>query len=366
MSASTTEWGDNLPSMQVCPGGKVMGVWSLLRAVVGGVAFALTFAGTPVFAMDGIPHGGGGGSGFTPPVGYGQAFASIQTALAEESRVLRDALLGRARSPATAPDIWAAGNTGSTDFDGATPVRSLRSGAIAGWDGPGLGDWRFGIAGGWSSSEEKPGLETGRADVKTWGAGGYFAGPIGPLRLIGGGAYESHRFSVQRTDLVINPGDRYRSAFSGSTAEAFGELSAPFHRGSTYWAPFVRGTFGSVRTDGFLETGAANPMSGAAADQSFAWSEAGVRGSAPDLPFAPFLALSWRRQLDGLVSTAHLSIKGVNFTTSGARLARDSADVEGALGTPLSRRIRLDLLYDGSFASGFQANRISLRVKSQF
>src|SRR3569832_922523 len=110
-------------------------------------AFSLGLLATPSLAMDGIGHNGSGGGGGGPPTGLAQAYASIRSALLDDSRVVRDAILGRAHEPGQGG--WVAGHSGTDRMDGAGAA-SLNSRGSAGLGGFDLqsGAWRVGIAAG--------------------------------------------------------------------------------------------------------------------------------------------------------------------------------------------------------------------------
>jgi fibronectin-binding autotransporter adhesin len=349
-------------------------------------------AATPVFAMDGIPHNGGGGAS-APTPGLGQIYASVQSALADGSGVLRDALLGRTHQPDGGQGLWVLGHGGSVqqNGDGLATLKGDRGGVIGGFDA-GLGhDWRLGVAAGAMRADLKAAGATSAATLQTWQAGLYGGGPIGPLRLSAGLGYEDHRIDVQRTDLTSGTPDPYRADVGATTRQAFAELAYPLSAGALRWEPYGAAAWSDIRTRGFTEHGASAALSGGAADFRSGSTDLGLRVGGSDGAWTPWASLAWRHGFGDRTPQAALTIaQGASappalvpvklgasgtggastgdtaFTASGLPIARDSGVVEGGLRLRLSRSADLGLIYDGAFARGLQDQRLALRLSARF
>ncbi len=361
------------------------------------VSFAVASAAAPVFAMDGIPHNGGGSGGSGPAPGAGQIYASVQSALANGALVLRDAVLGQLSHPAGGVNIWAFGHGGESRQTGnaLATLKGDRDGALAGADISLGHDWRVGAAGGLMTSRFKAPAATSDATVQTWQAGLYGGGPVGPLRLAAGLGYESHRLDVHRTQITAGVADPYGAALRAQTTEAFGELAYPLSTGPVTWEPYVGGAWSDLHTDRFSEHGATSVIEGRPSDFRTASTDLGLRASGSEGAWTPWISTAWRHGLGDLSPRSALTMAGgqtqapaavrmemavvqegassgsgssggTAFTATGLPLPRDAGVVQAGLRWRLSHAADLGLVYDGVYGRGLQDQRLALRLTARF
>jgi outer membrane autotransporter protein len=356
-------------------------------------AFSLGLLATPSLAMDGIP-GGGHGAGGAPPTGLAQVYASIRSTLLDDSRVVRDAILGRAHEPGQGG--WVAEHSGTDRMDGAGAA-SLNSRASTGLGGFDLqsGGWRVGVAAGGGEATYRAPAATASASVDSWHAGAWIGGGIGGLRLTGGGAYSHHDVTGRRTDS----GGAYNSAFSVETTQAFGEAAYPLKAGPVGLEPYVRTAWVGLRAQGFAEGGnGSTPVSVDGASEGVGYGDLGLRFSGSLGAIRPYADVSWRRawgdlrpvatgsaplvgggggggvpvamslgdHAEGVGAAAVIPAGSGAIADLGLPVARDGGTVKAGLQAPLGRAGLLSLGYDGVFGKGVNDQGVSLRLSVRF
>ena len=174
--------------------------------------------------------------------------------LADDSRYLRQAVLGRAvqaqyqdlgsdiaisaaggvetpQAPvASLVGFWAQAFGAWANYDGngnaAGGKRDL-GGFVSGLDVGLDGDWRLGAAAGYSQSSLALDARAGSADVDTISLAVYGGGSLGPVALRAGAAWSWHDIDTARN--VAYPGvfEREKASYDGDTGQIFGELAYP-------------------------------------------------------------------------------------------------------------------------------------------
>jgi outer membrane autotransporter protein len=261
----------------------------------------------------------------------GEVHASVSGVLADESRYVRDAMLGRltqasytgrsgqvASLGAGGPQVAAldaqAMTVGSdepmtvgyddkslaapqsygpalvfwtnafgawADFDGnknaASADRNL-GGFVSGMDAHVAGSWRLGLATGASFSDISVDARHSGADVDSFHLGGYAGGAAGPLALRGGGAWTWNDIDTSRA--VIFPGffEREKASYGAGTGQIFGEVAYPTAMGAIALEPFADIAGVSIDTDSFKEHGGAlSALRGRSVDEDVGYSTVGLR-----------------------------------------------------------------------------------------
>ncbi len=236
----------------------------------------------------------------------GEIHASAAGVMLDESRYVRDAVLGRARQsyggvggplaalgpntqaiayvgepgqalayrgekqpvykagpPAPTPSepvfaAWtqAIGAWGRTEgnSNAATLDRTV-GGFIGGLDATIAQHWRLGLAGGYTRSSIDLDARASSASIDNVHLALYGGGQFGPLGVRGGAAYTWHNIDTRRT--IAFPGffDATRADYDAHTAQAFGEIGYAVLWGRAAIEPFAAVAHVNLDTDPFRETG---------------------------------------------------------------------------------------------------------------
>ena len=352
----------------------------------------------------------------------GEVHASTAGLLVDESRYMRDAVLGRlrqasyggaagtaalalggptafageeemntalgyAKSPviakapmvAPAPDrdivFWAQGfgAWGRFGSDGnATSVRRDLAGFISGLDTRVGERGRAGIAAGYTGSRNS--LDgRGSAHVDTAHVAGYGGWSFGALNLRAGGAYAAHSIDTDRT--IAFPGffDRATARYDAGTAQVFGEAGYGFAFGNIAVEPFAGGAWVRFDSDAAAERGGAAALNVAANRFEVGYSALGVRAAsivklANDMVLIPRASLAWQHAFDSVTPAARLAFlnSGTAFTISGVPIARDALLAEAGLDLAIGHNATVGVSYVGQIAGRVQDHAAKGRFSWKF
>jgi len=344
----------------------------------------------------------------------GEVYATTAAVLANDSRYLRDSLVGRLMQagysgPGTQttalgtdntvavaslddqamglgprgdaydsqpqPDgpnlaFWTRAFGAWANFDGNANVASASrqlGGFVSGMDA-GIGtDWRIGAATGLSQSSISVDARHSAADVVTTYLAAYAGGSLGPVVLRTGGAWGWSDIDTSRA--VIFPGfyERERSSYGGNTGQVFGEVAYPILIGPAAIEPFGGFAFVHVSADSFHERGDVAALRGTSEDDDVSYSTLGLRVATTwhvsDLLVVPHASAVWQHAYGDLTPDAALAFAstGVGFVITGVPLASDSALIDIGLDLNLDSNITLGVSYAGQFASEVQDNAVKGR-----
>jgi outer membrane autotransporter protein len=333
----------------------------------------------------------------------GELHASTAGVLVEESRDLREAVLGRLRQasfdnaadamtsraarPAavagTVPEtkthasrltFWAQGlgARGRIDGDGnAATVGRRHAGAVAGLDGA-VDDWRFGFAAGYSDSAVGMDARASSASIESGHAAFYGAGSAGAWSARAGMAYSYHQ--IDTTRAIAFPGfvDRASAAYHGGTAQVFGEIGYGFGFGPVALEPFAGAAWVQARTSGFTEKGGVAALTGARDREEAGFATLGARLATTvavgRMMLAPRLSAAWQHVLGDVTPVTPLSFAsgGTAFEIAGAPLARNSALLEAGADLYLDAQTTLGILYQGQVARNAEDHAVRGRLAVRF
>ena len=329
----------------------------------------------------------------------GELHASTAGVLVDESRDLRDAVLGRLRrasfdnapggtaSRAARPAalagtethasglaFWAQGfgARGRIDGDGnAATVGRRHAGAVAGFDGA-VDDWRFGFAAGYSDSAVGVDARASSASVDSGHAALYGAGSAGAWNMRAGMAYSYHQIDTTRT--VAFPGfvERTTAAYHGGTTQVFGEIGYGVGFGPVALEPFAGAAWVQARTSGFTEKGGVAALTGARNREEAGFATLGGRLATSvavgGMMLAPRLSAAWQHVLGDVtpVTTLSFASGGTAFEIAGAPLARNSALLEAGADLYLNAQTTLGILYQGQIARNAEDHAVRGRLAVRF
>ena len=378
------------------------------RSVAGGIDSAIT-AGNPMSGFDAL-------FSLSPAVLSGaldqlsgEVHVSTAGVLADESRYMRDAVLGRLRqasyggnasmaslsvggpvaafadgeldsalaygkspivtkaprmvAPSHDVTFWAQGfgarGRFETDGNAATLRRDL-AGFISGVDTRIGSNGRLGVAAGYTGS--KNALDgRGIADVETAHIAGYGGWNFGAFNLRAGGAYAFHSINTDR--LIAFPGffDRTTANYDGHTGQVFGELGYGFALGNVAIEPFAGAAWVRVKTDAAAERGGLAALNVAGMTFETGYATLGIRAASMiplghDMVLIPRGTLAWQHAFDNVTPAGALAFQAapVPFTIAGVPIARDSLLAEAGLDLAIGRQATLGISYVGQHANNVQ------------
>lgn len=311
----------------------------------------------------------------------GEVHSSARSVLLSDSQFVRDAALGRLRSPSSArPGIavaeacgastscavldemtfWtrAFGSWGRWNGDGnASTVWRNTGGIFVGADLPVMERGRAGLLVGYSNTSIQAAERNSTVTSDNFHLGIYGGAQWGDLALRAGLAYTWHTLSTVRSIAFQGFSDTVKGRYAGGTAQAFGELGYGLQVGRAAIEPFANVAYAGLRTDGFGETGGAAALTswGSFADATF--TTLGARAST-GFTVAGVVATAkgsagWRHAFGDTTPDSTFAFAGGGaFTVLGVPIAQDSAVIDAGVDVSLAPNVNLGVSYGGQFGAG--------------
>jgi outer membrane autotransporter protein len=316
---------------------------------------------------------GGGG----PTLAYSANGMTVEPAMAYAPRA-KDAYAAdfpvKARPAAPPPDpemaFWsqAFGAWGRFDGDGnAADAKRTLGGFMSGFDRS-FGSWRAGLAGGYTHSSLSVSARASSASVA-----GYAGSTFGAFNLRSGAAFSAHDIGASRSIIFPGFNDQTRASYDGSTAQAFGELGYGMSFGQIAAEPFAGLSFVRVATDAFREAGGAAVLGGAGESHQVGYSSIGARAAtrvtmANGTVVMPRASLAWQHAFSNVTPTATLAFlgTGAGFTVAGLPLARDSALIDAGFDVAVRPNATLGLSYSGQLADNVRYHAVKGNATLRF
>jgi outer membrane autotransporter protein len=348
----------------------------------------------------------------------GEVHASTQATMIEDSRYLRQAVLGRLRqvpyagdagamaalgaggpmlayaepaadsalaypinpplaAPLRSPDFtfWAqgVGAWGKINNDGnaADLTRSL-GGVFTGFDRR-FGEWRVGLAGGYTNSSVSVNARSSSANIDTAYIAGYGGTNLGPLNFRSGAAFAWHMISTSRS--VVFPGfsEQASARYNAAEGQVFGEVGYGMGFGSVAVEPFAGLAWVHLSADNFTETGGVSALRGTSNTDDVGYSTLGARWAsnylmADGMMLMPRASLAWQHAFGTVTPTAALVFQntGTSFPILGVPIARDAALVEAGGDLLLTLQTKVGLAYVGQLASTTQDHSVKANFSWRF
>jgi outer membrane autotransporter protein len=345
----------------------------------------------------------------------GEVHASVQTTLLDDSRFVRQAVLGRLRqmpyngeagamaalagggpnlayfrgladpevnstglayassaepafpakamalkaSPAPSDLVfWAQGigAWGKVRSDGNAADASRTFGGVVGGLDFGFGNLRAGLVTGYSQANVKIDDRTSSAKVETGYAGAYAGTSVGAWSLRAGAVYAFHDIGTSRAIAFPGFNDQTSANYRGGTGQVFGEVGYGLLRGAIAAEPFAGLTWAHLDTGRFTEAGGAAALSGAGNTESVGFSSLGMRLATNymlqnGMILTPRVSLAWQHSFSGIPPAAVLA-----FASTGPAFT--------IAGVPLARD---SALVDAGVALRINPNaRIGMSYSGQF
>lgn len=300
----------------------------------------------------------------------GEILASTISGLTDDSRHLRNALMGMRAPEESGVFVWGAGFGSWGDFDAGVTSYAMSTdhmGLVAGLGFGGNG-FAAAVSAGIGGSDFRMDGRADRADVEskylaahaTFGAEAGFQGSVGV-------SYAWHEIETSRSIAIAPLVQTLTSARDGDTLQLFGELAYAFLAGSTSVTPFARLAHVDTSSDAFVEAGGNAALSVAGADQKTTFLSLGARArfNTGNSGFQPYLSAAWNRAFDDRsgVIASRFTAGGPAFGITGALIPKNSAEVEAGF-EYTSGKFSLGAAYTGTLASDREAHgaRVTARI----
>ena len=284
-------------------------------------------------------------------------------------------------------DFWgqAFGDWGRVSSDGnAAAISRSTGGFVLGGDVTAtnlLGaDWRFGLAGGYTSDRITASQRLSSANFESVFGGAYAGASFGAVRLRAGALYGTNSTSTSRS--VVFPGfaDALSASYGGSTAQAFGEAGyrielagaslggLAFSRASV--EPFADAAAILIHQNGFTESGGIAALTGFGRDFNIQTTTLGVRSeiALASMPLTLKTMLGWRHAYGDVVPSVLLGFQGgaQAFSVSGIPIDRDAFVAEAGIDYSLTSMLSVGVSYSGQFGQRAMDNAFKGNVNLRF
>ncbi|MFK4133026.1 autotransporter domain-containing protein [Pseudomonas luteola] len=317
--------------------------------------------------------------------------ASTQTALVEDSRLVRNAMTDRLHNAQvsaadTAPGmqnlmgdnargvVWtqALGAWGKTDSThNVSGLDTHTTGILLGADAPLNDTWRLGALAGYSHSDFDLRHTSGSSKSDNYHLGLYAGAQWDALSLKLGAAHTWHDIDAKRTLSVLGSADRLSPNYDAGTTQVFGELGYLIRQNQVTLEPFAGLAHVRVHTDSFHERSGALALDNKSQDTDVTFSTLGLRASTTasvgSVQLKPSATLGWRHAFGDVTPEHKAAFEGGNtFTLEGAPIARNAAVIEGAVGMALNETVSVGISYGGQLSSDTTDQNVKANLTLRF
>ncbi len=329
----------------------------------------------------------------------GEIHASVKGAFLEESRYLREAVLGRLRQvsgpvpsgdyaqeglaiqPAAAGGvtgttraIWGTvvGAIGSLEEDGnAAELERNTAGLIVGIDGAVGESGRLGLVIGYthSSFDVDDRASSGSSDNLHLGVYGGFE--IDGFGLRAGAAYSRHFVETSRKASFGDFSEDLDADYNAGTAQLFAETGYRLDFASASFEPFAGIAYVNVHTDSFEESKGTAALAQDSSDTDQVFSTLGLRAMTLFILGGSETMLSatvgWRHAFEDVTPEADLSFAGGNsFEIAGTPIDRDALALQAGIEMRVGENSSFAVTYSGQIGDDAEDHAASARLTVDF
>ena len=262
---------------------------------------------------------------------------------------------------------WAqgVGAWGRIDGDGnAAEAKRDLAGFFTGIDRR-FGDWRAGLAAGYTTSSVNVAARSSSATVNTGHLAAYAGTSFGAWNVRGGADLAWSAIDTNRSIVFPGFAETANAHFNAGEAQLFGEIGYGVALGQIAAEPYAGFAFVHLHTDAFAETSGLAALNGAAAADDVGYTTLGIhlatsRMLANGMALTPRISLAWQHAFGDVDPVAALTFQtlGTSFTTGGVPIARDAALVDAGLDLRVSPQATLGLFYLGQLAESAQDHSV--------
>ncbi|MBB6425178.1 autotransporter domain-containing protein [Sphingopyxis sp. JAI128] len=300
----------------------------------------------------------------------GEILASSLSGLTDDSRHLRNSLMGMKAPAEGGAFVWGSAFGSWGDFDanrGNFAMDTDHKGLIAGV-GIGGNGFAAALSAGIGSSDFRFDGRNDRAEVdsKYLAAHATYGGGEG-LRGTVGVSYAWHDIDTSRGIAGAPLAQTLTSKRDADTLQIFGEIGYDFVTGNMAVTPFARLAHVDTGSDAFAETGGNAALTVGKADQKTTFFSLGARAqfNAGKPGFQPYVSAAWNRASGdrGAPIVSRFTAGGPAFEILGTVIPKNSAEVEAGFEFT-SGLFRLGAAYTGTLASDRNAHgaRVTARI----
>lgn len=330
----------------------------------------------------------------------GEIYPSLKAMMLDDSRIPRDAALGRLRAafgaiaavnaPVAAlgaegafasaeatterPAFWQQGygawGRWNGDANAARLDRDTR-GVLAGVDGAWGDSGRLGVFAGFGTTNFSVPNRASSGSGASYHVGAYGAAQWGHVALRGGIAYTRHDWKTGRDINLRSLSERVGGNYNADVTQAFAELGYGRRAGRVGAEPFINVAVVNLHTDAFTETGATAALSNRASSANAAFVTSGLRAAAR-FSLGESIAglrgsIGWRHAFgDTQPMTVAALAGGETFSVMGAPVADDAALIELGFDLHLADDAVFTLSYGGQIASDATDQTVKLSINARF
>lgn len=316
----------------------------------------------------------------------GEIYPSIVSALAEDSRFVRDAVeqrLGGVKAAARAADqagqgasdyqAWSQGfgSKGSTDGSGVDALDRSTGGLLMGADGMLSDNLRLGFFGGYGRSSFSEDGQSASADADSYLLGFYGSTALDAVRLSFGGSFGVSSIKADRDVAFSSFANSLHSDYTAMTAQLFGEAAYRVDLGEATIEPFAGLAQVHVSTDGFRENGGAAALSVDDNASDLTYTNVGLRAATSLDVNGTTVHLkgeaAWRHAFGDVTPETSMALSGGSaFEVKGASAARDAAVVKAGIDVDVAKDSTVFVNYVGEFAAGGPDHGVNAGFKLKF
>jgi len=301
----------------------------------------------------------------------GEIHPTARTVMIEDSRLIRDAALGRLADGEPGSAVWGRliGDEG-VNFGDDNAARADRdaSGILAGADYGLGGGVTAGIALGWVETDVEVERRASLATVESFHGLAYVGGRFGAWGVRAGIGYAEASTGTER--VVGFPGfaAALDAEYDGSVMQGFVEVGYRLPARGGHVEPFVNLTALRAETDAFTEASGPAALSGDAIKQDVALSTLGLRFETNRMgAFSMRGVVGWRHAWNDLEPVGlHAFDGGETFTVLGAAQSDDAAVTNLEAQWRLGGNVTFAIAYDGVLGADSRDHAITGGFKVVF
>src|SRR5215813_11579215 len=356
----------------------------------------------------------------------GEVHGSVQTTMIDDSRYIRQAVLGRLRqasyagvagafaalgsggpilayadpagdstsasrdgdrpnqainqlfgAPQQSPDLtfWAqgVGAWGRINSDGnAADVTRNLGGVFTGFDGR-FGEWRAGLAGGYTNASTTVSARASSANIDSAYFAGYGGTSFGPLNFRSGAALTWHTIGTSRSIAFPGFSEQASVRYSAVEGQVFGEIGYGMSFGDLAVEPFASLAWVYLNTESFNETGGVGALGASGTQNDVNYSTLGARWASTYLmpngmALIPRASLAWQHAFGTVTPSALLTFQSTSATFGilGVPIARDAALVEAGGELQLGPQTKVGVAYFGQLANNARDHSVKANFSWRF
>jgi outer membrane autotransporter protein len=236
-----------------------------------------------------------------------------------------------------------------------------------------FGDWRAGIAGGYTNADVRADARASAANVDTAHLAAYAGASYGVWNLRMGAAISQSTIDSSRSVLFPGFASMETARYDASTAQVFGEVGYGVTFGAIAAEPFAGLAWTHLNVGSFSESGGLAALTGSGTNDDVGYSTLGAR-VATSIPLqngmmiTPRASLAWQHAFGDLTPGAMLAFQstGIGFDISGVPLASDTALVEGGVDLRISPNVTVGASYTGQFGDNVSDHAVKGNLTWRF